>query len=66
MYVCSCVCILLMITMCIQLLEYEPSAEVQVHRLLDMSEVERALDKAIASGDTDLGDIHMHITCMHS
>lgn len=38
-----------------QLLEYEPRAEEQVPLLITLQEDEMALDKSIASGDTDLG-----------
>lgn len=39
-----------------QLLNYEPRAGRQVPLLLSMKEDEIALDKAIESGDTDLGN----------
>ena len=39
-----------------QLLDYEPRAADQVPLLISMQEDERALIKAIESGDTDLGN----------
>lgn len=40
-----------------QLLDYEPRAADQVPLLMSMEEDERALIKAIESGDTDLGNV---------
>lgn len=42
-----------------QLLDYEPRAGRQVPLLLSMEEDEIALDKAIESGDTDLGNYYL-------
>ena len=47
----------------VMVLEYEPLAENQVPLLLSMKEDELALDKAIASGDTDL--VYMCILHCH-
>lgn len=46
-----------------QLLEYEPKAAEQVPLLMKMKRDQLALEKAIESGDTDLGESDHYVAC---